>query len=171
MNDQSPEKPTLDLTKIKALIDSGGGPRSSRGLAGLTACTKALPEHIVPYVREPEEFVPGKPLFYATAMEMGGYATGLLVESHLGRPTKIEGNPDHPGSMGAADYFNQASILTLYDPDRSQTTTFNKAIASWVNFQAAATSIRAAQSINGGRGLAILSATCSSPPMGSQLDA
>jgi molybdopterin-containing oxidoreductase family iron-sulfur binding subunit len=122
-------------------------------------------------VREPEEFVPGKPLFYATAMEMGGYATGLLVESHLGRPTKIEGNPDHPGSLGAADYFNQASVLTLYDPDRSQTTTFNKAIASWVNFQAAVTSIRAAQSINGGSGLRILSETVLSPTMASQMDA
>ncbi len=144
---------------------------ASLGLAGLTACTKALPEHIVPYVREPEDFVPGKPLFFATAMEMGGYATGLLVESHLGRPTKIEGNPDHSGSLGAADYFNQASILTLYDPDRSQTTTFNKAIASWVNFQAAVTSIRAAQGINGGSGLRILSETVLSPTMASQMDA
>ena len=71
---------------------------------------------IVPYVRPPEEIVPGKPLFFATAMTLGGGGVGLLVESHLGRPTKIEGNPDHPASRGATDLFHQASVLTLYDP-------------------------------------------------------
>ncbi len=53
-------------------------------------------------------------------MTLGGVATGVLVESHMARPTKIEGNPDHPGSLGATDAFSQASILGLYDPDRSQ---------------------------------------------------
>ena len=78
----------------------------------------------MPYVRPPEEIVPGKPLFFATAMTLGGTGVGLLVESHMGRPTKIEGNPDHPASLGATDLFHQASILTLYDPDRSQTVTY-----------------------------------------------
>ena len=71
-------------------------------------------------MRQPEEVVPGKPMFYATSMTSAGVATGVLAESHLGRPTKIEGNPDHPASLGATDIFMQASVLTLYDPDRSQ---------------------------------------------------
>ena len=91
---------------------------ASLAFAGITACTKQPKETIVPYVRQPEDFVPGVPLYYATAMQMGGVGTGLLVTSHLGRPTKIDGNPDHPGSLGASDYFQQASILTMYDPDR-----------------------------------------------------
>ena len=96
---------------------------ASLAFAGITACTKQPKEVIVPYVRQPEEFIPGVPLYYATAMQMGGVGTGLLVTSHLGRPTKIEGNPDHPGSLGASDYFQQASILTMYDPDRAQAVT------------------------------------------------
>ena len=58
-----------------------------------------------PTCAQPEEIIPGKPLFFATAMPLGGVATGLLVESHMGRPTKIEGNPDHPASLGATDAF------------------------------------------------------------------
>ena len=96
---------------------------ASLALAGVSACTRQPDEELVPYVRQPEEIVPGKPLFYATAMPMNGAGMGLLVESHEGRPTKIEGNPDHPSSRGATDLFAQASILGLYDPDRSQTLT------------------------------------------------
>ena len=83
--------------------------------------------------------IPGKPLFYATAMSVAGIATGVLVESHLGRPTKIEGNPEHPASLGATDAAMQASVLTLYDPDRSQTVTRNGNISGWGNFIAALT--------------------------------
>ena len=95
---------------------------ASLALAGLgvAGCTNQPREKIYPHVRAPEEIVPGKPLFYATAMPLGGFAQGVLVESHQGRPTKIEGNPDHPASLGSTDVFAQASILTLYDPDRSQ---------------------------------------------------
>src|SRR6266576_1289092 len=87
---------------------------ASIALAGASACTKQPKEVIVPYVRQPEELIPGKPLFYATAMSIAGLAIGVLVESHLGRPTKIEGNPQHPASLGATDPAMQASILTLY---------------------------------------------------------
>src|SRR6266536_2663090 len=96
---------------------------ASLALAGLSACTRQPAEPIAPYVRQPEELLPGKPLYFATAMSLGGVATGVLAESHQGRPTKIEGNPDHPASFGANDAFAQASVLTLYDPDRSQTLT------------------------------------------------
>src|SRR5262245_28395182 len=84
---------------------------ASIALAGVTACTRQPDEKIVPYVRQPEEIIPGRPLFFATTMSLGGSATGLLVESHEGRPTKVEGNPLHPESQGAADVFGQAAIL------------------------------------------------------------
>src|SRR5579871_770320 len=106
---------------------------ASLALGGLTGCsTRPAPSiSVVPYVRQPEELVPGKPLFFATTMTLGGAGVGLLVENHLGRPTKIEGNPDHPGSLGATDPIHQASILTLYDPDRSQTVTLLGQTSTW----------------------------------------
>ena len=94
---------------------------ASFALAGVTACTRQPQETIVPYVKQPEEMIQGIGLQYATAMAIGGYATGLLVESHEGRPTKVEGNPDHPMSLGAANVFHQASVLELYDPERTKT--------------------------------------------------
>ena len=78
---------------------------ASAAFAGLTGCTKLPTQKIVPYVRQPEEIIPGKPLFYATAVMLGGLATGVLVESNMARPTKVEGNPDHPASLGASDAF------------------------------------------------------------------
>jgi MoCo/4Fe-4S cofactor protein with predicted Tat translocation signal len=107
---------------------------ASLALAGVTACTRQPEERILPYVRQPEEIIPGKPLFFATAMTLSGIATGLLVESHMGRPTKVEGNPDHPASLGATDVFSQASVLNLYDPDRSQAITYLGNIGSWSSF-------------------------------------
>src|SRR2546425_2152728 len=104
---------------------------ASFALAGLTACTRQPTEYIAPYARQPEELVPGKPVFFATAMPLDGFATGLVVESHEGRPTKLEGNKDHPASLGATDVFSQASVLGLYDPDRSQTLTFLGDIVTW----------------------------------------
>ena len=94
---------------------------ASLGLAGMTGCVRLPLEPIVPYVRQPEGVIPGRPMYYATASTLGGYASPLLVESHLGRPTKIEGNDLHPASLGGTDIFAQASLLGLYDPDRSQT--------------------------------------------------
>ena len=107
---------------------------ASLALAGLTACTRQPTEHIMPYVRQPEELIPGRPLFFATAMTLNGVANGVLVESHEGRPTKIEGNPEHPATLGACDAYSQASILQLYDPDRSQALSCNGEIRSWGEF-------------------------------------
>ncbi len=144
---------------------------ASLAFAGITACTKQPKEVIVPYVRQPEEFVPGIPLYYATAMQMGGVGTGLLVTSHLGRPTKIEGNPDHPGSLGASDYFQQASILTMYDPDRAQSVTKQGYIDSWVAFQADVASRREAAAVSNGNGLRILTETVISPTLTAGINA
>src|SRR5258706_8800495 len=90
-------------------------------LAALEGCAQQPLEKIVPYVKSPEELIPGRPLYYASTLVFGGYATGVLVESHMGRPTKIEGNREHPASRGGTDIFAQAALRNLYDPDRSQT--------------------------------------------------
>jgi MoCo/4Fe-4S cofactor protein with predicted Tat translocation signal len=142
---------------------------ASVALAGASGCTVQPREMIVPYVRQPEEVVPGNPLFYATAMSTAGIATGLLIESHLGRPTKVEGNPLHPASLGATDAAMQASLLTLYDPDRSQAVTRNGAISDWGNFLAALTGARDIAGLKQGSGFRILTGTVTSPTLASQV--
>jgi MoCo/4Fe-4S cofactor protein with predicted Tat translocation signal len=142
---------------------------ASLALAGLTGCTKQPDEKIVPYVQAPEQAVPGRPLFYATAMLDGGYAKGILVESHLGRPTKIEGNPDHPASLGATDAYGQAWVLGLYDPDRSQTLVYRGEIRAWTDFVAAMRSALAVQKPRQGAGLRILTETVTSPTLAAQI--
>jgi Fe-S-cluster-containing dehydrogenase component len=92
---------------------------ASLGVMGIAACTRQPDERIMPFGRSPEYQVPGQPRYFATTLALGGGALGLLVESHMGRPTKIEGNPDHPASLGATDALAQAAVLGLYDPDRS----------------------------------------------------
>ncbi|HEX8142130.1 MAG TPA: TAT-variant-translocated molybdopterin oxidoreductase [Pyrinomonadaceae bacterium] len=144
---------------------------ASLALAGLSGCVYQPPEKIVPYVRQPEEIVPGKALFFATAMQLGGVATGLLAKSNEGRPTKLEGNPEHPSSRGTTDVFAQASILDLYDPDRSQTLAFREEIRPWSGFlddvKKAVDSARARQ----GAGLRFLTETVTSPTLAAQLKA
>jgi MoCo/4Fe-4S cofactor protein with predicted Tat translocation signal len=142
---------------------------ASLALAGVSACTTQPEEAIVPYVRQPEELVPGKPLFFATAMTLGGVGTGLLVESHEGRPTKIEGNPQHPSSLGAANVFAQASILNIYDPDRAQTLTNLGELSSWPAFIGAMKAALAAQQPLQGAGIRILTETVGSPTLGAQI--
>jgi MoCo/4Fe-4S cofactor protein with predicted Tat translocation signal len=142
---------------------------ASAALSGLTACTKLPTEKIVPYVRAPEEIIPGKPLFYATSMVDRGVAIGLLVESHMGRPTKVEGNPDHPGSLGASNIFCQASLLTLWDPDRSQVVLHEGRISDWLAFLAMAADLRGNLESTKGAGLRILTETTSSPTFAAQM--
>ncbi len=144
---------------------------STLALAGLSACTKQPKELIVPYVRQPEEFTPGKPLFYATATPGPGAAVGVVVESHLGRPTKAEGNPDHPGSLGASDIWAQASLLDLWDPDRSQVVMKYGDISSWGTFDGVVATIREGAASNGGAGVAFLTRPIISPSFAAQMDA
>ncbi|HEX6504807.1 MAG TPA: TAT-variant-translocated molybdopterin oxidoreductase [Terriglobales bacterium] len=142
---------------------------ASLALAGMTACTRQPLEPIVPYVKQPEEFVPGRPLFYASAFSMRGYATPILVESHLGRPTKIEGNAQHPVSLGGTDVFTQASLLDLYDPDRSQTLTYLGDPYSWSSFLAAFHGPLASQKPLQGAGIRVLTQSFSSPALADQM--
>ena len=143
---------------------------ASLALAGLNACGRAAPvdKKIVPYVNQPEQIVPGRPLFFATAFPMSGVGTGILVESHEGRPTKIEGNPNHPASVGATDAFAQASILTLYDPDRSQVVSNAGRISTWNAFLTAINDDLEAERLSGGAGLRILTETVTSPTLANQ---
>src|SRR5688572_8207 len=138
---------------------------ASLALAGVGACTKQPPEAIVPYVRQPEDIVPGRPLFFASSVLHRGYAQPVLVESHMGRPTKIEGNPDHPASLGAADSFTQASILDLYDPDRAKTVTYRGEVRSWSNFLTAAQGVLASQKARQGAGFRVLTGPITSPSL------
>jgi MoCo/4Fe-4S cofactor protein with predicted Tat translocation signal len=142
---------------------------ASVALAGFTSCTKQAIEKIVPYVKQPEEIIPGKPLRFATATQMGGFGQGLLVTSYEGRPTKIEGNPNHPASRGATTIWAQADVLDLYDPDRAQTVTTGGAIKSvddlWNALTVALDSMRPA----GGASFRILTELISSPTLLAQL--
>jgi len=153
----------LDRREFLALISA------SLAVAGLTSCAPAIPEKIIPYVRPPEEVVPGKPLFFATAFPFGGYGLGVLVESHMGRPTKIEGNPDHPASRGSTDAFAQASVLSLYDQDRSKVIISGGRISTWDGFITALATELETKRLNKGAGLRILTETITSPTLASLL--
>jgi MoCo/4Fe-4S cofactor protein with predicted Tat translocation signal len=142
---------------------------ASLAMAGMSACTKQPLEPIVPYVKQPEEVIPGRPMFYATAFTLGGYASPILVESHLYRPTKIEGNEQHPASLGGTDIFAQASILGMYDPDRSQTIACLGDVRTWGGFLEALRGPLNAQKAVQGAGIRILTQTVSSPALADQL--
>ncbi|HEX5966265.1 MAG TPA: TAT-variant-translocated molybdopterin oxidoreductase [Pyrinomonadaceae bacterium] len=159
---------------------------ASLALAGMSGCVFQPPEKIVPYVNQPEGYVPGKPLFFATAAPLFGVATPILVRSNEGRPTKIEGNPDHPNNKpldfpandpyrdprgsSATDIFSQASILDLYDPDRSQTITYREDIRTWTQFVGAMRSALDEQRPKQGQGLRFLTETIISPSLGAQMN-
>ena len=160
--------PWLDAVSRREFLHLMG---ASLALAGLSACTKQPDEHIVPYSKPPEGVLPGRPQFFATAVLLNGVATGVLVESHTGRPTKIEGNPQHPGSLGGTDIFAQASVLDLYDPDRGQVVSNARRISSWDAFTAALKPPLDDQKVKGGAGLRILTETVTSPTLVSQLQA
>ena len=139
---------------------------ASLAMAGLSGCALRQPqEHIVPYVRLPEQVIPGKPLFFASAHTFQGYAQGILVESHEGRPTKIEGNADHPASLGRTDVFMQASVLQMYDPDRSQKIANAGATKTWPDFTGALATALA----NAGTGTRLLTGTITSPTLAAQI--
>lgn len=155
---------------------------ASLALAGLTGCVFQPPEKIVPNVKQPEEYVPGKALFFATAAPLFGAATPVIVRSNEGRPTKIEGNPDHPNNRpadfppedplrdprgsSATDIFTQASILSLYDPDRSPTLTYREDIRTWTAFVGEMRSMLDEQRPKQGAGIRFLTESIISPTFG-----
>ena len=145
---------------------------ASLALAGLDGCTRIPAEKILPYVSEPPELTPGIPVHYATSMVLDGYATGLVVEANEGRPTKIEGNPDHPASLGAAGALEQASLLQLYDPDRGRNVRLGRSASSWGAFTAAMNPAALKRRVGAsGERLALLLEPTSSALIADRLDA
>jgi len=144
---------------------------ASLALAGTAGCSHGPLDKLVPYRNGPAEQTYGKPVFYASALPRDGYGVGVLVETNMGRPTKIEGNPQHPASLGATDVFLQASVLELWDPDRSQTVRRGKSIATWNDFLGTLQSPLADLAARRGAGLRILTETITSPSLAAQIRA
>jgi molybdopterin-containing oxidoreductase family iron-sulfur binding subunit len=138
---------------------------ASLALAGLSGCVMQPPEKIVPYVHADPDLIPGKPLYFATGMTLGGVTTGLLAKSYDGRPIKVEGNPDHPGSQGATDVLAQASLLNMYDPDRSQEVTYRGTPKTWPNFVTELRGKVNENRVDNGAGIRFLTETVTSPTL------
>ncbi|MGU3668360.1 4Fe-4S dicluster domain-containing protein [Methylobacterium sp. A49B] len=139
--------------------------------AGLGACSKPS-EELVPFVVQPEQLLPGVPARYATALSLGGWARGVHAIAVDGRPIKIEGNLQHPASLGATDVFAEAAILDLYDPDRSRTVTERvSGIASWDMVERALAAPLAQARREKGRGLRLLTGRVTSPTLARQIAA
>ena len=158
--------------------DGGAGLRRREALkllAGgmaLAAAGCAKPhEEIVPYVEMPERLIPGIPLQFATTLALAGYGRGVIVTSHEGRPTKIEGNPRHPGSLGSMDVFAEAEIFNLYSPDRSQVVKQGREIRSWADFVADWQKRREIHRGDQGAGLRLLTGRITSPTLLRQIKA
>lgn len=163
VEDEFPERASLLQIDRRDFMKFMG---ASAVMAAVAGCRQLPEEKIVPYVKAPEEFVPGKPIYYATTFVHAGYGAGVLALSHMGRPTKLEGNPDHPASLGSTDAYTQAAIWGLYDPDRSQQIETGKDIGTWEAFF---TKIREAAKANPG-GFRILAESTSSPSLQAMLD-
>jgi MoCo/4Fe-4S cofactor protein with predicted Tat translocation signal len=139
---------------------------ASFALAGLAGCTKQPDEPIFPYVKQPEDLVLGKPMYFATAHPFPTGAIPVLVKSDAFRPIKLEGNPEHPIAKGKSDAFTQASLLDLYDPDRSQFPRFRGEQASFNDFQEQFS--KAVDATKTGEGVVFLSETVTSPTLAGQ---
>jgi molybdopterin-containing oxidoreductase family iron-sulfur binding subunit len=167
--------PTIPLHPRETLASDGR--RAALKLMAASAalasagCKGPPQEQILPYVQMPEELVPGQPLFYASSLVRRGLAHGVLIESNMGRPTKVEGNPLHPASLGATDVFMQASILQLWDPDRSQAVWHGGAVSTWQGFESALLPWRARWRESGGAGLRLLTGSVASPTLAAQIEA
>jgi MoCo/4Fe-4S cofactor protein with predicted Tat translocation signal len=139
---------------------------ASLALAGLAGCTKQPDETIYPYIKQPEDLVLGKPMFFATAYPFPTGAIPVLVKSDAFRPIKVDGNPDHPVSKGKSDAFTQGTLLDLYDPDRSQHVLYRGQNDDYGHFQQEFAA--AAKKSQGGQGIYFLSETITSPTLAAQ---
>lgn len=182
----SPESRAWAESEFPALVAEPGLPGSgfsrrrlmtymgaTLGLAGLGTlggCRRSE-RHILPYPTKPPEIVPGKPLFYATSLVLAGEPIGVLAETHEGRPTKLEGHPKHPASMGSLPAWAQASILDLYDPDRARVPLHDGQPVTWdAEVLPMLSELGRRYRERRGAGLAILSERYASPALDRVLD-
>ncbi|HZZ57569.1 MAG TPA: hypothetical protein VFE31_07040 [Opitutaceae bacterium] len=150
-----------ELSRRQFLELAGG----TLALAGLAGCNRQPEKFIVPYVDPPPRELTGGPVFYATAMPWEGYGRGLLARANSGRPTKLEGNPSHPDSLGATDAVTQAGVLSLYDPDRSQAPRRGGEPSNWETFQDEWLARHRELDARGGEGFALLTEPTTSPAL------
>jgi MoCo/4Fe-4S cofactor protein with predicted Tat translocation signal len=168
VDDEFPHRSTLMKLDRRELLKFMGAGMMLAGLAA-NGCRK-LPEHrVVPFIAGPEDYVPGKPVYYASIATMGGYATGVRVKTHEGRPIKLDGNPNHPASLGSLDARTQAQVLDLYDPDRLRMPTYKGDPATWSEFSAKAGAKLTELAPNGGSGVVLVTQMVGSPTLYSQI--
>jgi Fe-S-cluster-containing dehydrogenase component len=140
-------------------------------MGGLGGCHSDEPStNLIPAVEVPPNIIPAIPNFYATAHVLDGYATGIVVKHNMGRPIKVDGNPNHPASLGATDVFAQAQVLGFYDPDRAAQITLRGNPSDRQSLETALTAQRAAFAGSHGAGLHILTGTVTSPTLAAQID-
>ena len=144
---------------------------ASFALAGLTGCEKSPFVAAIPYVYQPEEETPGLPRYYATAVTFDGYAQPVIATTYSGRPTKLDGNPDHPVTQGRSDIFMQAAVLQLYDPDRAQGPTRRGDPVTWNDVVSNVSDLRAGWTARQGEGLRLLIGPTTSPTLLRQIGA
>ncbi len=160
---------TLDNVSRRNFLQVMG---ASLALAGVTTgCARQPEEAILPYVKSPEEVLPGMPLYFASSVLCGGYAQGVLVESNMGRPVKIEGHPEHPGSLGGTSAQAQASLLNLYDPERAKAVEYYDQPSGWDEYVIEARGILSTLQPRQGEGIRILTETVTSPSLAASIQA
>jgi MoCo/4Fe-4S cofactor protein with predicted Tat translocation signal len=141
-------------------------------MGGLGGCDAGAPGGtLIPAVRIPPNIIPGLPNFYSTAHVLDGYANGVVVKHQMGRPIKVEGNPQHPASLGATDAIAQAQVLDFYDPDRAWAIIAHGLPADRQHMLTALTAERARIAENKGAGFRVLTGTITSPTLAAQIDA
>ena len=154
--------PVSDLARLnrRNFLTLGGAVST---LAGIEGCIRRPVEKIMPYGDAPADVNIGVASHYATATAQRGEAVGLLVQSHEGRPTKIEGNPEHPASLGSSDLYAQAALFDLYDTDRARTPTEGGRGRTYADVQALFKGLTDKQLASGGAGLRVLAEPSISP--------
>ena len=166
LNDEFPDREGLLDVDRRDFLKLGA---ATMALAGLAGCRPLAEVRAVPYVRAPENQAMGHAYSYATTLSLSGYGRGVLVEQHEGRPTKIEGNPNHPSSLGSTDVWAQAEILNLYDPDRSQAVRRLADPASWDEHNTVLLDVL--KSLPEGEGFRLLTEVIVSPSVAAAIEA
>ncbi|HEX4462826.1 MAG TPA: TAT-variant-translocated molybdopterin oxidoreductase, partial [Polyangia bacterium] len=157
----------LEGSSRREFMQLVGGTLALAGVAGTMAGCKDPPEKVLPYNLKPEDITPGRPVHYATALTHAGYATGVLVTAWEGRPTKVEGNPEHPVSRGATSTYDQAEIMSLYDTNRARAVKHGGLGATWIGFCRTVEEQLKAPTVDGGAKLAFLVEPNGSPLLAS----